>query len=335
MKAAGTVVIADDAPHGLELLTAILKRDGYQVHAARDGAEAWDLALRESPDIVVTDVIMPKLTGFELCRRIKNDRAMRLVPVILVTGLEGTQERIEGIQAGADDFLTKPVNAQELQARVRSLVRLKRFTDDLDSAESVIVSLALTVEARDPCTGGHCARMSSYASLFGTELGLSDEDVTALSRGGYLHDVGKIGVPDSILLKTGRLTTDEFEVMKRHTVIGNQLCGDLRLLRLAKPIVRSHHERIDGSGYPDGLIGDAVPLLAQIMGIVDIYDALTTDRPYRTALTPDAALAQLEAEGQRGLHRRDLIREFGALQRGGRLVERARRNSDRPIGASP
>ena len=308
MKATGTVVIADDARASLDLLTTMLTRDGYAVHAAQDGATALELALSESPDVVVTDVVMPKLNGFELCRRLKNEPTTRFIPVVLVTGMEGIEERLEGINAGADDFLNKPVNAQELRARVRSLVRLKRFTDELDSAESVILSLALTVEARDPCTGGHCGRMSSYASLFGASLGLSEEEVTALSRGGYLHDVGKIGVPDAILLKAGPLTAEEFEIIKRHTVTGDQLCGDLRILKLVRPIVRSHHERLDSSGYPDGLVGNAVPLLAQITGIVDVYDALTTARPYRDALTSEVALAHLYDEAQRGLHSAQLVR---------------------------
>ncbi|MBK5298853.1 MAG: response regulator [Vicinamibacteria bacterium] len=328
MKAPGTVVIADDTRASLDLLTTILTRDGYTVHAARDGEEALQLALQQSPDIIVTDVLMPKLSGFELCRWIKGNRATRFIPVVLVTGLDGARERIEGINAGADDFLHKPVNAQELQARVRSLVRLKRFTDDLDSAESVILSLALTVEARDPCTGGHCVRMSSYASLFGTHLGLPDDDVTALARGGYLHDVGKIGVPDAVLLKAGPLTPSEFAIIKQHTVTGDQLCGDLRPLRLVKPIVRSHHERIDGSGYPDGLAGDAVPLLAQITGIVDVYDALTTDRPYRSALTSAVSLAELDAESRRGLHQPDLVCAFAELHRSGRFTQPTRRGTD-------
>jgi len=330
MKSSGTVVVADDTQANLDVLTRILTRDGYAVHAARNGADALELARSKSPDVVVTDVMMPKVTGFELCRQLKDDRTTRLIPVVLVTGLDGVRERLEGINAGADDFLTKPVNAPELRARVRSLVRLKRFTDDLDSAESVILSLALTVEARDPCTGGHCSRMASYASLFGEQLGLSDEEIAALSRGGYLHDVGKIGVPDAILLKKGRLTSDEFEVMKGHTVTGDRLCGDLRLLRLVRPIVRSHHERLDGSGYPDGLTGDAIPLLAQMMAIVDVYDALTTDRPYRSALAPEAAIAELETEVQRGLHQPDLVRQFIELSRGGHLVQRTRRQSDLP-----
>ena len=317
MKAQGTVVVADDAQSSVELLTHILRRDGYTVFTARNGAEALELTLSELPDVVVSDVLMPKLTGFELCRRIKEDRATRLISVVLVTGLNGTEERIEGINAGADDFLTKPVSEHELRARVRSLVRLKRFTDELDSAESVILSLANTVEARDPCTGGHCARMASYASLFGILLGLPDEDVSALSRGGYLHDVGKVGVPDMILLKGGKLTTDEYEVMKGHTVTGDRLCGDLKLLRPVRPIVRCHHERIDGSGYPDGLVGDAIPLLAQIMAIIDVYDALTTNRPYRMASSSEFALLELEDEAGRGLHRRDLVRDFAAACRHG------------------
>jgi putative two-component system response regulator len=205
---------------------------------------------------------------------------------------------------------------------VRSLVRLKRFTDELDSAESVIISLASTVEARDPCTGGHCARMAAYASLFGLLLGLPDDEVSALSRGGYLHDVGKVGVPDLILLKAGRLTVDEYEVMKAHTLTGDRLCGDLKLLRLVRPIVRGHHERIDGSGYPDGLTGDRIPLLAQIMAIVDIYDALTTKRPYRRGRSSEDALSELQAEAARGLHRRDLVRDFATACRAGYIGPR-------------
>src|SRR5262245_26348338 len=330
MKAAGTIIVADDATPNRQMLATILQRDGYKVHSARDGDEALGLTLSQSPDVVVTDVMIPKLSGVDLCRRIKDDRATRLIPVVLVTGVDGAHERIEGINAGADDFLTKPVNAQELRARIRSLVRLKRFTDELDSAESVILSLALTVEARDPLTAGHCSRMAAYASIFGSALGLPEEDVSALSRGGYLHDVGKIGVPEAILLKTSRLNPDEFALMKHHPVTGERLCGELKLLRPVKPIVRWHHERIDGSGYPDGLVGDAIPLLAQITGIVDVYDALSTDRPYRRAFPADLALAELESEAAHGLHRRDLVREFAKLHRAGRLAARTRRKSDWP-----
>jgi putative two-component system response regulator len=234
-----------------------------------------------------------------------------------VTALQNSDDRIRGIEAGADDFLSKPFNAHELRARVRSLMRIKRYTDDLDSAESVIVSLALTIEARDWYTEGHCQRLARYASSLGTRLGLDDQDVAALMRGGFLHDIGKVGIPDAILLKTGPLSREEYEVMKQHTVIGDRLVGGLRSLRRVRPIVRHHHERLDGSGYPDGLRGDAVPLLAQIIGVVDVFDALTTERPYKRALSVERAYDELMGEANRGLHRRDLVDAFIALTQEG------------------
>lgn len=319
MSKAGTVIVADDVQANIDLLTNLLVRDGYTVHAAGDGGAVLELVKQITPDVVLSDVMMPVLNGFDLCRRLKSDRATRLIPIVLVTSLSERGDRIEGINAGADDFLTKPIDAHELRARVRSLVRLKRFTDDLDSAESVILSLARTVEARDAYTSGHCERMAAYAAAFGRHLDLSGEDVEALRRGGYLHDVGKVGVPDAILLKAGRLTPDERAVMRRHTIIGDALCGDLRILRLVRPIVRHHHERVDGSGYPDGLSGSDIPLLAQITAIVDVYDALTTERVYRKPVTHEAACRELEDEARRGWHRSELIREFLALCHSGGL----------------
>jgi len=323
MGKAGTIVVVDDHQANLDLLTGLLVRDGYTVHTALNGATAAALVDREHPDLVLSDVLMPVLNGFDLCRRLKSDPRTRLIPVVLVTALADRETRIEGIDAGADDFLTKPIDAHELQARVRSLVRLKRFTDDLDTAESVILSLALTVEARDAYTSGHCDRMAAYAAAFGRHLGLPEEEVVALRRGGYLHDVGKVGVPDAILLKPGPLTADEFAVIKRHTIVGDALCGDLRLLRLVRPIVRHHHERLDGSGYPDGLSGSTVPLLAHMMAIVDTYDALTTERVYRRAVTPEAAHARLREEARRGRLSPELVAEFLALCQAGRLEDLA------------
>ena len=184
MGKAGTIVVADDVQANIDLLTRLLVREGYAVRAALDGGAALELVEREQPDLVLSDVLMPVLNGFDLCRRLKSNRVTRLIPVVLVTALSEREDRIEGITAGADDFLTKPVDAHELKARVRSLVRLKRFTDDLDSAESVILSLALTVEARDAYTSGHCARMAAYAAAVGEQLGLSDDEVVGLRRGG-------------------------------------------------------------------------------------------------------------------------------------------------------
>jgi putative two-component system response regulator len=307
---AGKVLVVDDVSANVELLKTLLTREGYQVVTASDGEEALEMVETEHPDLVLMDVLMPKLSGFQVCERIKQNKATRLTPVVLVTALYESGDRIRGINAGADDFLTKPVHAHELKARVRSLVRLKRYTDDLDSAESVILSLALVIEARDAYTDGHCQRLAKYATVLGAEIGLPEDQLAALHRGGYLHDVGKIGIPDSVLLKTGRLTASEYAQIKQHPIIGDRLCGELRSLRQVRPIVRHHHERLDGSGYPDGLKGDAIPLVAQIMGIVDVYDAISTARPYKPAATPEQAYDELINEVKRGWRRRDLVEAF-------------------------
>jgi cyclic di-GMP phosphodiesterase len=292
----------------------MLSRAGYQVVTASDGEQALQIVEATHPDLVLMDVLMPKLTGYEVCERIKRNPATRLTPVVLITALNEREDRIQGINAGADDFLTKPVNPHELEARVRSLVRLKRYTDDLDSAESVIMSLALVIEARDAYTDGHCQRLAAYATSLGSVLGLGDDDLAALFRGGYLHDVGKVGIPDAVLLKSERLSRSEYDCIKQHTVIGDRLCGELRSLRRVRPIVRHHHERLDGSGYPDGLRGDDIPLLAQIMGIVDVYDAITTSRPYKGAAPLERACDELMGEVKQGWRRKDLVQAFIAVK---------------------
>jgi putative two-component system response regulator len=306
----GSVLMVDDFAGNTRLIEALLAPDGHAVRTAGGGAEALRLLQLDPPDLLLMDVTAPDIDGFEACRAVKRDPRTRLIPVVLVTSLEDTASRIRGIEAGADDFVSKPFNAPELRARVRSLLRIKHYTDDLESAESVIVSLALTIEARDNTTGGHCQRLAQYASELGRALGLEDEDVSALARGGFLHDVGKIAIPDAVLLKRGPLAPDEFELIKQHTVIGDRLCGELRSFRKVRPIVRHHHERLDGSGYPDGLCGDSTPLLAQIMGIVDVFDALTTERPYRAARSIPWAAAELRREVTRGWRRADLVTTF-------------------------
>jgi cyclic di-GMP phosphodiesterase len=314
-ESGGTVVVADDTPAIGHYLARLLTRDGHRVVVAHNGTEALDAIAREQPDVALLDVMMPELSGFDVCQAVKSDPSTRLIPVVLVTALQNIEDRIRGIEAGADDFLSKPPNPHELLARVRSLFRLKRYTDELDSAQSVIMSLALTIEARDAYTEGHCQRLATSAVAVGEALGLPPADLEALRRGGVLHDIGKVGVPDGVLLKPGRLTTTEFDVMKRHTMIGDRLCAPLRSLKRVRPIIRHHHERLDGSGYPDGLAGDDIPLLAQVMSVVDIFDALTTDRPYRTALTLDDACHELETEVDRGWRRADLVEVFIGLRR--------------------
>ena len=309
------VLVVDDVQANVALLATILSRDGYEVLTAANGHDALRIVHFERPDIVLTDVVMAGGDGLTLCQKIKRDAATRLVPVVLLTSLEGRDERLKGIEAGADDFVVKPFDPQELRARVRSLLRLKRYTDDLDSAESVIVSLALTIEARDATTQGHCHRLARFGKDLGRRIGLGADDLAALERGGMLHDIGKVAIPDSILLKPSRLTHDEFEQMKMHTVIGDRMCSELRLLRRVRPIVRHHHERLDGSGYPDGLRGRDVPLLAQIIGIVDVFDALTVARPYREPMSPANAFEELEAEARRGWRDLELVGEFIAVCR--------------------
>lgn len=309
---AGRVLVVDDMEANRQLIRKMLARDGHEVLEAENGHQALEMARTTEPDVVVLDVMMPGIDGFETCATLKAQPETRLTPVVLVTALRDRTDRMRGIEAGADDFLSKPVDPHELSARIRSLVRLKRYTDDLDSAEAVILSLALTIEARDSATDGHCQRLAQYATLLGRALGLDADDLSALSRGGYLHDIGKVGVPDSVLLKPGPLTPDEYEQMKSHTLIGDHLCGQLRSLRRVRPIVRHHHEKLDGTGYPDKLAGDDIPLLAQIMGIVDVFDALTTDRPYKPAFTTEEACAELYCEVDRGWRRRDLVDAFVA-----------------------
>ena len=309
----GHILAVDDQQPNLTLLTQMLEAEGHIVRTAGTGLSALEAIDRQPPDLILLDVGLPDINGFEVCRRLKHNPLTRLTPVVMVTGLNSREHRIEGINAGADDFLGKPFDSGELRARVGSLLRLKRYTDDLESAESVILSLALTVEARDPYTDGHCQRLAEYASALGRTLGLSNEEVSALHRGGYLHDVGKIGIADAILQKPTPLNAAEYATMKAHTVIGDRLCGNLRSLALVRPIVRHHHELLNGAGYPDGLVGDQIPLLAQIVGVVDAYDAMTTSRPYRDALSVEAAHEELRRDVARGWRRRDLVEAFIAL----------------------
>jgi putative two-component system response regulator len=309
----GKVLVADDEATNVNILTRLMVRLGYEVVSARNGELALEAVAREHPDIVLLDVNMPGIDGFEVCRRLKHTPATRLIPIILITALTAIEDRICGIDAGADDIITKPFVVAELEARVRSLTRLKRYTDELDSAESVILSLALMIEARDPYTRGHCERLAQYATALATHLGLDEDRCRALYRGGFLHDVGKIGIPDAVLLKPGRLTPSEIAVIQQHPVIGDKVCGELRSLADVRPIIRHHHERADGSGYPDHLSGDAIPLLASIIGIVDAYDAMTTDRPYKPAWTSEQACRELHEEVKRGWRNESLVGAFTSL----------------------
>ncbi len=323
----GTILVADDMEANRELLSGLLTAEGYTVVCAEDGDRALDAIHQKAVDLALLDVMMPGATGFSACLAIKSKPETRLIPVVLVTSLTSTDDRIHGIMCGADDFLSKPVNKHELLARVRSLLRLKEFTDELENAETVLFSLALSIEAKDPYTEGHCDRLSKYSVALAERLGLADDIRVALRRAGIVHDIGKLGVPERILLKPGPLTDEEWVIMKQHPVVGERICSPLKSFHLVLPVIRHHHEKLDGSGYPDGLKGEQIPLTARILQITDIYDALTTERPYRNALRPQDAFAVMREEVKRGWWDGYLLEEFEALVLGCATLQPARSSS--------
>jgi putative two-component system response regulator len=275
-------------------MEAYLAPVGCEVQAAASGPEALRLIQEVRPDLVLTDAMMPGMSGFELCRLVKSNEGGRLLPVVMVTALNQVSDRVLALEAGADDFLAKPVDRLEVQARVRSLLRIKWIYDELDDTESVIVALAKAVDAKDNYTEAHTERVASRARLLGEMAGLSGTDLDDLYRGGLIHDIGKIGVPDAILLKPGPLNAEEMNIMRRHPVIGEEIARPLRSAAKLLHIIRHHHENFDGTGYPDRLAGEDIPLVARIVAISDAYDAMVSDRPYRPGMTQDRALAILK-----------------------------------------
>ena len=309
-KRTHTILVVDDNRDNALLMRELLETRGYEVETAASAAEAERRIAARAPDLLLLDVIMPGKSGYEFCRELKEHRETRLIPVVMITGLTDRENKIRGIEAGADEFLNKPIFPEELFARVKSLLRLKDFTDELDNAEGVLCSLGLSVEARDPYTEGHCERLSQYASDLGRFVGLDYDSVLALKRGGFLHDLGKIAIPDDILKKGADLTPREWEIMRQHPVIGERICKPLRSLRPVLPIIRHHHEHWNGSGYPDGLRGEEIPLLARILQVVDVYDALLTARPYKAAKSHEESYRTMLREADAGLWDRKMVMAF-------------------------
>jgi len=306
----GTILIVDDDASYRKLMVGLLRAQGFEVFAASDGEDALVEFAHHEPDLVLMDVDMPRLNGFEVCRRLKQQPETRLTPVVLVTGMAATEDRIRGLEAGADDFLSKPVDRNELLARVRSLLSLKAYTDELERAESVLFALARSIEGKDPYTEGHCERLSDYSAGLGQRIGLPPEQITALRWGGIVHDIGKVAVPEAILLKPGPLSPEERAIMRRHPLVGERICSPLRSFRWVLPIIRNHHEKYDGSGYPDGLKGEQIPVAARVLQIGDVYDALHTERPYKRALSQDEAMRIMEQEVQQGWWDPNLFAQF-------------------------
>jgi putative two-component system response regulator len=312
-RRAPRILVVDDQPSVAGLMSQLLSIRGYDVITAANAEQAEAEVRRHAPDLILSDVMMPGKSGYELCRILKEDPVTRLIPFVLITGLCDTNDKLRGIEAGADDFLNKPVLAEELIARVKSLLRLKEFTDELEQADAVLCTLGLIVEGRDPYTEGHCERLAVRAADLGRHLGMDDDSIIALRRGGYLHDLGKIAVPDEILKKGSDLTPEEWNVIKQHPITGENICKPLRSLRLVLPIIRHHHEHSDGSGYPDGLVAANIPVLPRILQVVDVYDALRTARSYKPALSHDQAAQTMRDEARRGLWDAELVAEYFAM----------------------
>ena len=295
------ILVVDDLAENREILVDLLGSEGYLLDTAQDGEEAVQKALASPPDLILMDVSMPRLNGLEACRRLKADERTHLVPIVLVTGLVAREDRIEGIAAGCDDFLTKPVDSEQLVARTRNLLRTKSLVDELEQAENVLVSLANALDAKDNYTRGHSERVARYAEALGGAVGLGRIECRNLRRAGLLHDIGKIGTDLEYLHKPGPLTTTEYEEVKKHPVIGYEICRPLRTMAPLLELIRGHHERLDGRGYPDNLRGEAVPVPLRCLTIADVYDAITSDRSYRKALPRDRAFQIMRDEASTGM----------------------------------
>ena len=315
-KQEADLLVIEDQPTIRKLLVDLLRRLGYRARSASDGVEGLEAVATRAPDLILTDVVMPRVDGLEVVRRLKADAATRLIPVVVLTALDDMETRMRALELGADELLTKPVQIRELHVRIRNLLGLKACIDELENAACVLTALAEAVEARDPHTGRHCLRLSTYSEILGREMNLSAEEVLALRHGGALHDLGKIAVPDRILLKDGPLTPEEWRVMRLHTVVGEQIVASMKSMRLVAPIVRSHHEKWDGTGYPDGLAGERIPLLARIVQVVDAYDAMRSRRAYKPPWPREEALSVLGEETGRGKWDPRIVALFTRAMRG-------------------
>lgn len=294
------ILIADDEPAIRALLAQMLEDQGYSVTLACEGSEALALVTQGVPDLIILDVDMPGPSGFEVCEQLKEKEETRLVPVLILTGGSYVEGRVSAWGVGADDYLTKPFRVHDVLARVRSLLRTKALVDELDNAQAVAIAFSRAVEAKSPHTLGHTERVTSYATRLAERIGLDKAQRDSLKWGALLHDIGKISTPDEILNKPGRLTIEEMDVIRRHPLEGVRIVEPLRSLRDALPFIRWHHERLDGKGYPDGIFGGAIPLGVRVLAVADVYDAISSARPYRSAMPQSMCIEVLRKDAASG-----------------------------------
>jgi putative two-component system response regulator len=302
-----TILVADDEPNIRDVIKTMLSDESYHLIFAENGAEAVDKAHEIIPDLILLDIMMPKMDGYEVCRKLRGEPALAQVPIIMITALGDTASKIRGINSGADDFISKPFDFAELTAKIKNIIKLNRFRqllterENLDRAhhdlrkayDATLEGWARALELRDAETQGHSLRVTQKTLQLARVMGVSSDDLDHAHRGALLHDIGKMGIPDSILLKPGPLTEEEWTVMKKHPEYAYRLLYPIEYLRAALDIPYCHHEKWDGSGYPRGLKEHNIPLAARIFAVVDVYDALSMDRPYRPAFSLDQIVSHL------------------------------------------
>ncbi len=331
MSGRGSLLVVDDDEHIRSLIVRLLRPMGHLLEEAGSAEEAHEKLEASPPDMVLLDMQLPGRSGHELLAEIRADPRTRLIPVVMITGAATHERKLKAIEAGVTDFIAKPFSPEELVARVRALLELKFVTDALEDAEQVIVSLARTIDARDRYTYGHSARVSLYAGLLGERIGLEGRALATVRRGGLFHDFGKIAVRDAVLLKPAKLTVEEYSEIKRHPTEGRDLLQNMKTLLHAMPVVYHHHERMDGSGYPDGLAGEGIPITARVTTIADVFDALTSARVYRGALSRQETIGIMTEEVRKGWWDGRLLEEFrGVLSSLPEDDERIRRLSAGP-----
>lgn len=314
MSATGQrILVVDDNPSVASLLEHALVREGYRVQTVDNGIEALARVAHDPPDLIFLDLDLPALPGDEVCRRLKNSPDTRTIPIVMITGSGEPDSRLAAWDYGADEFLPKPFRMAEITSRCRSLLRIKRLIDERDSAEAVVFALARAVEAKSPFTHGHAERVTGYCLQLAERVGLTEREREILRKGSLLHDVGKISIPDSVLDKPGPLTATEYALIKTHPAQGAHIIEPLHSLNEAIPLIRWHHERLDGKGYPDGLAGDEIPLLVRILSVCDVYDSLASDRPYRKPMPAEVCMELLHENAADGGLDPELVKLFTQL----------------------